>query len=75
MNWNRWMRETHRWLSVAFTLGFLANLVAVLLHKYANWVGLLALIPLLLLLVTGLYLFMLPYATKWRRKTGKAVEA
>jgi hypothetical protein len=29
-------------------------------------VGLLALIPLALLLLTGLYLFVLPYTTKWR---------
>ena len=32
----------------------------------AVWVGLLALLPLALLLFTGLYLFVLPYATKWR---------
>jgi hypothetical protein len=29
-------------------------------------VGLLALFPLAMLLFTGLYLFVLPYATKWR---------
>jgi hypothetical protein len=29
-------------------------------------VGLLALLPLALLLLTGLYLFVLPYATMWR---------
>ncbi len=32
----------------------------------AAWVGLLALIPLVSLLVTGLHLFVLPYAIKWR---------
>ncbi len=32
----------------------------------AVWVGLLALLPLALLLFTGLYLFVLPHATKWR---------
>jgi hypothetical protein len=30
------------------------------------WLGLLALIPLILLLLTGLYLFVLPYVTKSR---------
>jgi hypothetical protein len=34
--------------------------------KYTGWLGLLALVPLALLLFTGLYLFVLPYATKWR---------
>jgi len=29
-------------------------------------VGLLALLPLALLMLTGLYLFVLPYAAKWR---------
>ena len=72
MNWNAWIRQTHRWLSIAFTVGFIVNFVAVVLQKYAAWVGLLALIPLLLLLFTGLYLFVLPYALKWRsgRRTG-----
>ena len=32
----------------------------------ASRVGLLAVFPLALLLFTGLYLFVLPYAIKWR---------
>jgi hypothetical protein len=35
-------------------------------EKSSVWVGLMALLPLTLLLLTGLYLFALPYATKWR---------
>ncbi len=65
MNWNKWVRQTHRWLSIAFTVGVIVNTVAVVRGKYAVWVGLLALLPLALLLFTGLYLFVLPYATKW----------
>jgi hypothetical protein len=65
LNWNKWVRQTHRWLSIAFTVG-------VAQKKYTVWVGLLALVPLILQLVTGWYLFVLPYATKWRsgRATG-----
>lgn len=72
MNWNKWIRQTHRWLSIAFTLAVIINGIAVGLKKYTGWVGLLAGLPLALLLFTGLYLFMLPYATKWRsrRPTG-----
>ena len=65
LNWNKWVRQTHRWLSIAFTVGVIVNIVAVKLGKYTVWVGLLALLPLASLLFTGLYLFVLPYATKW----------
>jgi hypothetical protein len=65
LNWNKWVRQTHRWLSVAFTVGVIVNIVAVAQKKYTVWVGLLALLPLILQLFTGLYLFVLPYATKW----------
>jgi hypothetical protein len=71
MNWNTrntWVRQTHRWLSIAFTAGFIINGVAVAMQKYAAWVGLLALIPLLLLMLTGLYLFVLPYTRRWRSR-------
>ena len=72
MNWNTWIRQTHRWVSIAFTVGVIVNFVAVVQKKYTVWVGLLALLPLALLLFTGLYLFVLPYATKWRsgRRSG-----
>jgi len=75
LDWNKWVRQIHRWLSIVFTVAVIVNIVAVGQRKYAVWVGLVALIPLALLLFTGLYLFVLPYATKWRRRwrTGGAV--
>ncbi len=66
MSWNVWIRQTHRWLSIAFTIAVIANIVAITLEKQALWMGLLALFPLILLLLSGLYLFGLPYATKSR---------
>jgi hypothetical protein len=66
LNWNNWLRQIHRWLSIAFTVAVIINIVALGLGEPAVWVGLLALLPLTLLLLTGLYLFVLPYATKWR---------
>jgi len=44
----------------------MVNIVAVVQGKYTASVGLLAVFPLALLLFTGLYSFVLPYATKWR---------
>ena len=67
MNWNKWIRQTHRWLSVAFTVAVLVNLVAVLKGRYTNSLGLVAVAVLALQFFTGLYLFVLPYASKFRR--------
>ena len=70
MNWNSSVRQIHRWLSIAFTVAVIVNVVAMVQEKQAVWVGLLALFPLVLLLLTGLYMFVLPYATKWRSARG-----
>jgi hypothetical protein len=66
MNWNRLIRQVHRWLSIAFTLAVIMNIVAMMQDKQATWIGLLALFPLILLLLTGLYMFVLPYMSKPR---------
>jgi hypothetical protein len=66
---NSRIRQFHRWLSIGFTVAVIVNTVFVARNAYAAWMGLLALLPLALLLFTGLYLFVLPYATKWRKET------
>lgn len=66
MIWNKWIRQIHRWLSVAFTAVVIVNGIAVALRKYTNSLGLMAVAVLGLLFLTGAYLFLLPYATKWR---------
>ena len=68
MNWNKWIRQTHRWLSMAFTMAVIVNIIAIAEKKYTNPVGLLAVVPLALQFFTGLYLFVLPYAAKWRAR-------
>lgn len=71
MNLNAWIRQIHRWLSMAFTVGVITYMVVMTRGQPAAWVGLLALVPLILLLLTGLYLFVLPHAAKWRgRRAG-----
>ena len=66
MSANQWIRQIHRWLSIAFTLFVIANFVVLGRGQIAFWVGSLTLVPLALLLLTGLYLFALPYASRWR---------
>jgi hypothetical protein len=60
------IRQTHRWLSIAFTLTVIANFVALSQGQPPPWVTYSPLLPLALLLLTGLYLFVLPYAARWR---------
>jgi hypothetical protein len=52
---------------MAFTVAVIINIVAIAQKRYTASAGLLAVIPLALQFFTGLYLFVLPYATKWRR--------
>jgi hypothetical protein len=66
LNWNKWIRLTHRWLSIAFTAVVIVNGVAVAQNKYTNKLGLSAVFVLALQFFTGLYLFVLPYVAKWR---------
>jgi len=61
MNWNAAIRQTHRWLSIAFTLAVIANIVLLVMNSSQTWVGVAALVPLIPLLATGLYMFVLPY--------------
>lgn len=66
---SKWIRQFHRWVSLAFTFGVIANTIVIATAQGApppSWVYLLALAPLFLLLFSGLYLFALPYFPKRR---------
>ena len=68
-----WVRQIHRWLSIIFTAVVIAIFIALGAGKEpAHWVYLSPLLPLALLMLTGLYMFVLPYAARWRsgRRTG-----
>jgi hypothetical protein len=61
-----WLRQFHRWVSIAFTVTVIANFAVRIRGTPPPWVTYSPLLPLALLLFTGLYLFVLPYAAKWR---------
>lgn len=65
------IRQFHRWTSIAFTAGVIVYMVAMSQGQPPAWMGLLALVPLIGLLVTRLYLFGLPYVLR-RRGRGSA---
>jgi hypothetical protein len=68
MNWNNWVRQSHRWLSIVFTVTVIANFVALAQGGPPAWITYSPLPPLALLLFSGLYMFALPYASKWRSR-------
>ena len=73
MSFSAWIRQIHRWVSIAFTITVLANFVALGLAKGAQpspWITYSPLLPLALLLLSGLYMFVLPYAAKRRAGGG-----
>ena len=66
MNWNNWIRQIHRWLSIVFTVAVIVTFIALAQEKPVVWVSYVPLFPLALLWFTGMYLFVLPHAIKWR---------
>lgn len=64
---NKWVRQLHRWVSILFTLAVIANFAAMTQGPPPAWVTYSPLLPLALLLFTGLYLFVLPYLRGGRR--------
>ncbi|MFS8112978.1 hypothetical protein QD460_14755 [Rhizobium jaguaris] len=66
MNWSKYIRQVHRWLSIIFTVTVIANFVAMGVGTPPPWVVYSPLPPLFLLLFTGLYTFALPYTAARR---------
>jgi cellulose synthase/poly-beta-1,6-N-acetylglucosamine synthase-like glycosyltransferase len=63
---NKLIRQTHRWLSIIFTLTVIANFVAMAFGPVPALITYSPLLPLFLMLLTGLYMFFLPYFPKKR---------
>ena len=73
MNWSKRIRQWHRWFSIAFTLTVIANFVALGVQHGKQPPALITyspLVPLFLLLFSGLYLFALPYINRHARYGG-----
>ena len=68
MKWNKWIRQFHRWVAIAFTVTVIITFVALAQEEPIVWVSYVPLLPLALLFFTGLYLFALPYIAKWRQR-------
>ena len=66
------IRQTHRWLSIVFTMTVIANFLFMALGTPPAWVVYSPLPPLFLMLISGLYMFVLPYVVK--RRAPRTVE-
>jgi len=69
LNWNKWIRQVHRWLAIIFTLTVIANLVAMTQGQPPAWITYSPLPPLFLMMATGLYMFFLPYVVRRRARS------
>jgi hypothetical protein len=67
VNGNHWIRQTHRWLGIAFTVTVVVTTVALQQKEPVVWMSYLPLLPLAFLEFTGLYLLLQPHVAKWRR--------
>ena len=66
MNGNPWIRKTHRWLAIAFTVTVIVTMVALQQKEPVVWMSYLPLLPLAFLEFTGLYLLLQPLVARWR---------
>ncbi len=57
------IRQGHRWLALIFTATVIANFVAMALGPPPAWIVYSPLLPLFLLMFSGLYMFALPYVS------------
>lgn len=71
---DKWMRQGHRWLSMTFTLIVAAIFMAMGTgNTPVGWVFFLPLIPLALLMLSGLWMLFLPYVAKLRGRARVSV--
>jgi hypothetical protein len=69
LKWNAWIRQTHKWLSIAFTVTVIVNIIALVRGGGMlppPWITYSPLPPLALLMFSGLYMFVRPYVLNWR---------
>ena len=69
---NKWIRRIHRWLVLPFTLAVIVVIAGGIMQGEAyvapGWLGLIGILSILLLALTGIYMFVQHYWSTWRRK-------
>ena len=69
---NKWIRIIHRWLVVPFTLTIVLLLIGNIAqrgtYEVPNWLGLIGILSIILLALTGVFMFAKYYWSTWQRK-------
>ncbi len=65
---SKWIRQSHRWTSMLLIATIIVTIIALTQPEPIVWVSYIPLVPLFLLLATGIYMFVLPYAQRWRAR-------
>lgn len=73
MSWNTGIRQTHRWLSIVFTAAVIGNFIAMAMGEPPAWLVYSPLPPLFGMLLTGLYMFVLPYLSGRGSRAGGTI--
>jgi hypothetical protein len=74
MNGDRWIRAGHRWVSIAFTVAVIANLAFLAIghgRQPPGWVTYAPLLPLGLLMLSGIYMLARHHVIAWRGRAGE----
>ncbi|WP_174567646.1 heparan-alpha-glucosaminide N-acetyltransferase domain-containing protein [Nocardia altamirensis] len=74
MNWNKGIRQFHRWVAIIFTVTVVVTVV-VLAAQGPEWVSYVPLLPLALLFFSGLYLLVRWYRTSRRSSSSSPAGA
>ncbi len=66
MTWSGFIRQTHRWTCIAFVAAVIVYVIVMSKGPVPPWLNIFPAGTLILLLVTGLYMFVLPYLPRRR---------
>lgn len=67
---SKFIRQFHRWVSLVFMVTVIITTIAMSQKEPIIWISYVPLAPLFLLMISGLYMFVLPYVTKRRAAAG-----
>ena len=79
-SWNKWSRKLHRWFAIPTLILIPLSIIlklsgnGQLMVKIPQWEMAQSLL-MLLLVVTGGYLYLIPYISKWQRDKRKKAKA
>jgi hypothetical protein len=67
---SKFIRQFHRWVSAIFMVTVVITAIAMSQKEPIIWISYVPLAPLFLLMISGVYMFVLPYVTKRRATAG-----